>query len=600
MNQKRLLLGLLLGGSLWGTAAAQSPETDPAAFSRRLTALNARFKGLSTLRSIGKSAGGNDLWLLTLGSGQTDRKPAIVVVANVEGNGLTGTEIALRWAEKLLAAAGTDSIRAMLDRKTFYVLPNMNPDAAAQASARLRYERMGNGSVTDDDRDGRTDEDGPEDLNGDGLITMMRVESPTGTFRSDPTDARVMAAADPAKGQQGRYIYLPEGIDNDRDGQYNEDGPGGIQLNKNFTFDYTPFRPGTGEFAVSEPENRALIDWCYDHKNIYAFFTFGPANNLTEAMKFDPARANARIVKSWLQKDVGVSEQVSKLYTDAGLKDGPTAPMGGGDFPSWAYYHFGKLSFSTPGWWTPRAFQADSSAKKMMGRTGQAAADTARRSNPPAAAPAAAPAADVSAATPGRGPRNGAAPAPANRPAGGPAPDDVQFLKWAATQNMDVFLPWKPIASHPDFPGQKVEIGGLRPFARAMLPEAELDNAAARHLAFMSQFVKLMPDVQIVNVKTEPLGNGVFRVSAMVHNKGLLPTHSDLANRIRYEDRMKVTLTPAANQKILTGRQVQLLRSSLAGNGVEEMTWLVSGPGTLTLEAASGPAGRSTVQVPLK
>ena len=63
---------------------------------------------------------------------------------------------------------------------------------------------------------------------------------------------------------------------------------------------------------------------------------------------------------------------------------------------------------------------------------------------------------------------------------------------------------------------------------------------------------------------------------------------------------MKVTLTPGRNQKILTGRSVQLLRSSLAGNGVEEMSWLVSGMGTVTLEAASGPAGRSTVEVPLK
>ena len=323
MNQKRRLMGCLLGSCLWAAAAAQGPDTGPGSLGRRLSALNARHRGLSTLQSIGKSAGGQDLWLLTIGKGETDRKPGLVVVANLEGNGLAGSEIALRWAEKLLAAAGTDSISRMLDKKTFYVLPGMNPDAAAQAGGKLRYERSGNGSTTDDDRDGRTDEDGPEDLNGDGLITMMRVESPTGTYRADPADDRLVTAADPAKGQQGRYLYLMEGIDNDKDGQFNEDGPGGIQLNKNFTFDYTPFRPGTGEFAVSEPENRALIDWCYAHKNIYAFFTFGPANNLTEPMKFEPARANARIVKGWLQKDVAISEQVSNclLYTSPSPRD---------------------------------------------------------------------------------------------------------------------------------------------------------------------------------------------------------------------------------------------------------------------------------------
>jgi len=38
----------------------------------------------------------------------------------------------------------------------------------------------------DSDRDGQFDEDGPEDLNGDGEITMMRKRDPQGRYKPHP------------------------------------------------------------------------------------------------------------------------------------------------------------------------------------------------------------------------------------------------------------------------------------------------------------------------------------------------------------------------------------------------------------------------------
>jgi hypothetical protein len=34
----------------------------------------------------------------------------------------------------------------------------------------------------------------------------------------------------------------------------------------------------------------------------------------------------------------------------------------GGDFAQWAYFHYGRHSFSTPGWWVPKA-KADTAKK---------------------------------------------------------------------------------------------------------------------------------------------------------------------------------------------------------------------------------------------
>ncbi len=112
----------------------------------------------------------------------------------------------------------------------------MSPDAMEQYFAPLKYERQGNAVSTDDDRDGKTNEDGLEDLDGNGKITWMRVESPVGEYKTNPDDPRVLLKADISKGEKGKYMLFPEGLDNDRDGSFNEDGEGGVWFNKNLTY----------------------------------------------------------------------------------------------------------------------------------------------------------------------------------------------------------------------------------------------------------------------------------------------------------------------------------------------------------------------------
>ena len=60
---------------------------------------------LVAVTSLGRSVGGRDIWLLTMGTGKTDDKPAIAIVGNVQGSHLAGGEIALRMARKLVEKA---------------------------------------------------------------------------------------------------------------------------------------------------------------------------------------------------------------------------------------------------------------------------------------------------------------------------------------------------------------------------------------------------------------------------------------------------------------------------------------------------------------
>ena len=104
-----------------------------------------------------------------------------------------------------MVRAQQDSIKALLNTTTFYVFPSLSPDAAEQYFAQQKYERSANTTPTDDDRDGKVNEDPFEDINKDGWITSVRIEDPSGKWKTHPADERVMVLANQEKGEQGKY-----------------------------------------------------------------------------------------------------------------------------------------------------------------------------------------------------------------------------------------------------------------------------------------------------------------------------------------------------------------------------------------------------------
>lgn len=274
-----------------GPAAAQAPAGyhDQAALTKAVQALAAAHKTAVKAESIGKTRGGRDIWALEIagpGAVPPAQRPALLIAAGFEGDHLVGTEIAL-------AVAGTLA-KGPIAEATVYVLPRLNPDGTEAFFAPLKTGLRTNLEPYDDDNDGRVDEDGPEDLNGDGLITVMRVPAAGGEFMIDPEDARLMKRADPKRGEAGAFRLYTEGIDNDGDGFVNEDGPGGTDLNRNFAHDYPYYKPGAGPHMVSAAEARALMAWVVAHRNVAAILTFGESDNLvvppTSAGRLGPAR----------------------------------------------------------------------------------------------------------------------------------------------------------------------------------------------------------------------------------------------------------------------------------------------------------------------
>ncbi len=268
-----------------------------------LKSWNAQYPQLTKLINIGKSSGKSDMFILRIadrrkGDVDPDSRPAVFVSANVEGYHLVGTEACLLLAEKLLSKYGSDKkITSFLGKRTVYVAPLLNPDVAQAFFSKTRYERRRNTHPMDDDMDDLVDEDGPDDLNKDGLITQIRVKDPEGMMIPDPSDAKLMRRADAKKGEKGIYRIYTEGVDNDGDGLYNEDPPGGVEINRNFPHDFEYSVKPAGLWPVSQKETIALVQFLVSHKNIALVLNFSTENTFLNLQQTGQARAASAKVK---------------------------------------------------------------------------------------------------------------------------------------------------------------------------------------------------------------------------------------------------------------------------------------------------------------
>jgi hypothetical protein len=556
MKKKAFIFILVLIGLIPGPLTSiRCQYIDNNQMAAKIAAIGTQYPELCSVRSLIRTIGGNNVWLITIGTGSRDSKPGIAIVGGVDGKYIFSREIAAGFAETMLENSSEKEVRELLDKITFYVLPDVNPDASAQFSARLKYERSLNSRSVDDDRDFATDEDPFEDLNNDGLITLIRINDPAGNYIESDEDKRIMVPADISKGQTGKYLVYSEGTDNDKDRNFNEDGAGGVNFNNNFTYNYEEFGLNAGPYPVSEPECKAVADFLYDRFNIYAVFTFGPQDNLGQPMK-SPERPSATQdqhrdqapeqgmmrrqrgkITSILKTDELINKLVSDKYHEiTGLKGAPAATSEPGNFMEWAYFHYGRYSFGTPGWWLP----------VEKGKSAEAA-----------------------------------------------------FLKFADKSGLkDVFVPWTEIV-HPDFPGKKTEVGGIKPFALINPPSDTIVDLISSHYKFITAIAAMHPELEILDTRVEDAGENIFRLTLKIHNKGVFATCSEIGDDYIWTRIMRIAIEPSKGQVILSGLKVQRIQR-LQGDESAEFIWLISGKGRIGITAGAANVGQISTSVELK
>lgn len=193
--------------------------------------------------SLGHSFLGRPIPLLTITDFEAHGpKVGLWIDGAIHGGELGSAEPALALVEAVRERVSSATKTAWLGDVVIYVVPVINVDGR-HLSLQPPYPNFRrNLRPVDDDGDGRIDEDGPADLNGDGRISRMP------TAGDSPFEAR----------------------DADGDGRCGEDPPGGVDLNRNF-----PVRRAVlPETWQPEPEVAAIINFREQHPEIEVAFNY--------------------------------------------------------------------------------------------------------------------------------------------------------------------------------------------------------------------------------------------------------------------------------------------------------------------------------------
>jgi hypothetical protein len=513
--------------------------------------LQAAYPEFVRTEDIGRTYEGRAMRVLVLtnqATGKDREKVGMWVDGNVHGNEVQGAEAALYLAWWLLEKYDTNErARALLDRRVFYILPSQNPDGRDHwfHEPNTQHSSRSSKKPRDDDRDGLFDEDGYDDMNGDGEITSMRKGVPmgTGTHRVNRDDPRIMERV--SGDQQGDYVMLgAEGIDNDGDGRVNEDGPGYYDMNRNWPSDWQPphIQGGAGEYPLSNPETRAIAMYLLDHPNVAAVQSF---HNTGGMILRGPGSQSV----SYPAADVRVYDEIGR----AGEKLLPfyryliiwkDLYSTHGAF-TWAYEGLGVFTFSNELWSGKQYYNSQEG------------------------------------------------------PSGAQRDDYVDHVLLD-----DVRVPWEP-AHHPLY--GDIEVGGHKREHGRVAPSFMIEEMSHRNAMFCVLHAEEIADVTAEPLRIEPVGDGVWRVRAAFRNTGAMPTRSALSGDKGVGVPDRVTISGAGIEVVAGGRvsdrwrdeRIDLtddrpnpirLEYGVPSRGRVEVAWIVAGSGDVLVRYAADKA----------
>ena len=460
----------------------------------------------------------------------TPGRPAVLVVAAIDGPQAWTSTLALEAVRGLLTATDP-ATKALLSSTTFWIVPRANPDACevrfTQPLSESRATLPAALSSGDDDRDGTSGEDTPSDLDGNGLITLLRISDPAGEWIVDPRDTRAMRKADRARGEQGAWRVMPEGRDSDRDRASGEDPQLDLVVNRNFPQGWREHTLEGGAWPTAMAESKALCDFVLAHPELAAVVVYGDWDNCAERQK---TRDEAARRSSLPSEGVPTSDADAHALTIQRSGAQLVGQASGGDhgtFQAWLQASRGLWTFAVAPWSMPTdvaAPETDSAAGK---------------------------------------------PAPAEPSL------EAKRLRWIDREKETArFVPWRRF-QHPDL--GPVEIGGFAPFALIEPPQAERARLAGEQTKLLAGVAQALPRVRAASFTAKDLGNGLLQVDLVLQNDSILPYRSALGVRTNAVRPIRLTLELPDDADRLAGPVEQLIGNLDGLGGRQEVRWLVRG-----------------------
>jgi hypothetical protein len=520
--------------------------------------------------TLGKSYDGRDIAAMIINNpdtGSDTSKPAMYIEANIHGNEIQGGEICIYTIWYLMENYGKiDKITKLVNERAFYIVPTVNPDGRDYFMHGTGQGSRSGHVPVDDDNDYQFDEDGPEDLNGDGVIEQIRKYVPgQGTYKKSALDPRLMEPVKP--GEKGDYVMLGmEGIDHDGDGRVGEDPPGGYDPNRNFAADWQPnyIQSGAMDYPFQLPEAKAVNDFLMAHPNVAGLQTYhnsggmilrSPGAESTGEYPLSDVRAYDEIGK--------MGERMLPFYRYLVIWSGLYTVHGG--VTDWGNDGLGILSLSNELWNEGQYFTSPELKEQQK--------DPNSPINPRVA-------------------RN----------------FFNDYLEFG-----DELMEWKEF-DHPQF--GKVEIGGgmKKTFGRVP-PRFMNEELCHRNMAFTLYQADEMPQMKMGETKVEKLGEGMYRVWLDLVNDKVAPTilSKAAANNVVRPDLLmaegkgievlSVSWVPTkwrpAVAQMIDQKDLRriVVRSGLPGRTTKTIQYLVKGSGSITVkyDSLKGGAVQKTI-----
>ncbi len=510
--------------------------------------------GLAKIESIGKSYEGRDIMTLTITDysvGKAEEKPGMWIDGNIHSNEIQGGEFSLYAAWYLTEMqVDTEFIKELLRDKTFYITPTINPDARNNffLEPNTANSPRSGMMMLDNDGDGLAGEDGLDDLDGDGHITMMIRKSPTGRFIKDPQDPRKLILVDSDK--VGEYEMLgQEGTDGDGDGEVNDDGVGYYDPNRDWGWNWQPdyVQRGALRYPFTLPENRSVMEFVMKHPNIAGAQSFHNSGGMI--LRGPGAEED---INTYNREDIRIYDAIGKkgeelipgyryltVYKDL-------YSVFGGEL-DWFYGNRGIFTYSNELMTSYLYFH-----KQSAGRGNQ----------------------------------------------------DENFDVDKYLTMGDAFVNWHEF-EHPQFGA--VEIGGFKKtFGRAH-PGFLLEQDAHRNAAFTIYHAYHTPKLSIMDVKEEELGGGLKAITATIFNERLMPTHASQDLKYKIERPDYVTISGA---KVVAGFVVEdedfnklaeqkmsperIAVANVPGMSAVKVKWIVSSGSNYSITVDSAKGGKAS------
>ncbi len=234
------------------------------------------YAGLMSYEVILHTLENREVFVITLNNEKTGKaadKAAFYIDGNTHAGEVTGMMAAMYTLDYLLTNYGTDSkITYLLDHFVFYIIPCVSPDGS---DTYLHTPYM----LRSVNRDYKKNEKGlvKKDIDNDGVIRMMRVQSPYGNFKINPENPDLMLAREPDDIDGDFYYIYSEGDFAGYDSTKIEVAPEAwaLDFNRNYPYGwFNDFRQnGAGPYPLSNPETKAVVDFVLAHENICAVLT---------------------------------------------------------------------------------------------------------------------------------------------------------------------------------------------------------------------------------------------------------------------------------------------------------------------------------------